>query len=104
ARYWSMLCLHSVDVFLAEQALRPDEQKYQGQHVGKPVLDPPAHHGPEIDLRDFLAHADDESAHHGTEDRFEAAEDQYRQRLQRYQPEGKLYPELGAPYDAGHQR
>jgi len=46
---------YAVDDLLPKQALRPEQQEHQRQHVGKPDLDAAADKGAEIHLGQFLA-------------------------------------------------
>src|SRR5688572_30129256 len=71
---------YPLDDLFAEQALRAEQQKDEGEHVGEPVLDGAAHERPPVHLPDLLAHADDEAAHDGARHRREAAEDEHGQR------------------------
>jgi hypothetical protein len=65
---------------------------------------PPPSIGPDEDLGQLLAHADDQPADDGAGHRGEAAQDHHRQRLQRHQRQRELHAQLAAPDDAGHQR
>src|SRR6185437_2297402 len=92
-----------LDDALAEQALRPEQQEDESQHIGEPVLDGAAEGGAPEHLGDLLAGADDEAADDGAGDRGETAEDEDGQRLQGDQRERELHAEAAAPHDAGDE-
>ena len=85
-----MLVLYPLDDAFAEQALGPEQQEGQGQHVGKPVFDGAADQRPPVDFGDLLADADNQAADDGAGHRGEATEDEHRQRLQRDQREREI--------------
>ena len=66
--------LDAVNDLFPEQALRPEQKKDQSQYVGKPDLDAAANHRPDVDLGEFLADTDDQSADDGAGNRSQAAQ------------------------------
>ncbi len=84
--------------------MRPEHQESERDDVGEPALDAAAEQRPPVELAEFFADADDQSADDGARDRGEPAEDQHRQGFQRddLQREGDL--RARAPHDAGRER
>src|SRR5438046_131567 len=95
---------YPLDDALAEEALRPHQEDEERQHIGKPVLDPAAEIGSEIDFRELLAGTDNEAADDRAWHRSQPAEHQDRQRLQRDKRDRELHAEFGTPDDAGSER
>src|SRR5437762_8302269 len=81
----------SVDAPLAEQALGAHQEESEREHVGEPGLDAAADVRADVDLGEFFRCTDDEPADDGPGDRFEPAQDQHRQRLQREKGQCELH-------------
>src|SRR5438445_10769020 len=96
--------LHPVDALLTEQAFRAEEQEYEREHVREPPLDAAADVGAEVDLRQLFTRPDDQPADDRARDRFEAAEDQYRQGLERKEGERVLHAVARAPQQPRDKR
>jgi len=88
---------HPVDATLAEQALGRTRRKNERQHVVEPGLDAAADVRADVDLGEFFRCADYKTADDGPGDRFEPAEDQHRQRLQREKGECELHAVARTP-------
>ena len=84
--------------------MRPEQQKHQGQHVGKPDLDAAPHVGAQEHFGQFFTHTNDQAADDGAGYRGEAAKYDHRQGTQRHGGERKLHTQLAAPNHASHQR
>ena len=55
-----MLPSDPLDDLLAEQALRPEQQEDERDHIGEPALDAAAEQRAPVELAELLADADDE--------------------------------------------
>src|SRR2546425_2830878 len=94
---------NAINVLLAEKSLGAEQQEYQRQHVREPTFDAAADMRPEIDLGQLFRRTDDKTADDRSRNRLEAAEDQYRQRLQREKGQRELHPVACAPQHARDQ-
>src|SRR6478672_10936163 len=92
------------DDAFAEQALRPEQQEDQRDHVSQPGFDAAAEQRAPVKFTELLADADDDAADDRAGDRSEAAEDQHRQRLERDDLERERNIGTRTPHDAGRQR
>src|SRR5437667_8742735 len=75
---WIIGASHSFDDFFAEDAVRPDHEGQDHQHVGREVLGAAAHVGIDVARGDVFHDPHDEAADDGPRDGVEAAQDHHR--------------------------
>ena len=97
-------CRHALDPAAAEDAVGPDHQDQDHQHVGREILGAAADIRVEIAGRQVLDDADDQPADHRADDRIEAAQDHHREHLQADQRQLVVDAEHRAPDDAAQRR
>ena len=92
------------DDLLAEQPLGPHEQEKERKHVREPAFYAATDIGPEKYLGELFRRTDDEAADDRARNRFEAAEDQHGQCLQRDERQRKLHAVARTPQHARDER
>src|ERR1700694_3461428 len=79
---WIMGASHSFDDFFTEDAVGPDHEGQDHQHVGREVLGAAAHVRIDVACGEILHDPDDEAADDGPGDGIEPAQDHHRKDLE----------------------